>query len=251
MRPNKLKQIWASGKSSVDCWLMLPSAISAELLAHQGWDSLTIDCEHGQADHAGMVQILTAISTTDAVPLVRVKWNDPGDIMRALDSGAYGIICPMIETVEEAEKFVGACRYTPMGYRSYGPRRAMIYGGDDYLENANDTVLAIAQIETLKGLKNIDAIAAVPGLDVLFLGPNDMRLTMGLKPSPTLHEPEMIAVCEQVVAAAKKAGKRSGMFCFNAEDANRMIAMGFDHVTATLDDVLLSAGAAVRKQVKT
>jgi 4-hydroxy-2-oxoheptanedioate aldolase len=249
MRPNKLKQIWASGKASVDCWLMLPSAISAELLAHQGWDSLTIDQEHGQADHAGMVQILTAISTTDAVPLVRVKWNDPGDIMRALDSGAYGVICPMIESVADCEKFVGACRYAPAGYRSYGPRRAAIYAGDDYALYANDTVLAIAQIETLKGLNEIDAIAAVPGLDMLYMGPNDMRLTMGLRPNTRVEEPEILAICDRIVAAAKKAGIRSGMFCSNIEDAQNMIDRGFDHVTAILDDVLLSAGAALRKQL--
>lgn len=249
MRPNKLKQIWASGKASVDCWLMLPSAISAELLAHQGWDSLTIDQEHGQADHAGMVQILTAISTTDAVPLVRVKWNDPGDIMRALDSGAYGVICPMIETVAECEKFVGACRYAPGGYRSYGPRRAAIYAGDDYALHANDTVLAIAQIETLKGLNNIAAIAAVPGLDMLYMGPNDMRLTMGMRPNTRVEEPEILAACDRIVAAAKQAGIRSGMFCSNVEDAQAMIARGFDHVTAILDDVLLSAGAAMRQKL--
>ena len=249
MRPNKLKQIWASGKASVDCWLMLPSAMAAEQLAHQGWDSLTIDQEHGQADHATMVQMLTAISTTDAVPIVRVKWNDPGDIMRALDSGAYGVICPMIETREQCEAFVGASRYSPMGYRSFGPRRATIYGGDDYSEHANTTVLTIAQIETLKGLHAIDEIASVPGLDMLYLGPNDMRLTMGMKTSARIAEPEIIAVCEQVVAAAKRAGIRSGMFCTNVEDAQKMIALGFDHVTAVLDDVLLAAGAAMRKEL--
>ena len=228
---------------------MLPSAISAEILAHQGWDSLTVDCEHGQADHAGMVQILTAISTTDAVPIVRVKWNDPGDIMRALDSGAYGVICPVIETAEECARFVGACRYAPMGYRSYGPRRATIYAGADYVEHANDTVLTIAQIETKKGLDNIAAIAAVPGLNMLYLGPNDMRLTLGLKPNPGIAEPQMLAVCDQVIAAARAAGVRSGMFCTNVEDANAMIARGFDHVTAILDDVLLGAGAGLRKQL--
>jgi 4-hydroxy-2-oxoheptanedioate aldolase len=196
-----------------------------------------------------MVQILTAISTTDAVPLVRVKWNDPGDIMRALDSGAYGVICPMIESVADCEKFVGACRYAPAGYRSYGPRRAAIYAGDDYALYANDTVLAIAQIETLKGLNEIDAIAAVPGLDMLYMGPNDMRLTMGMRPNTRVEEPEILAVCDRIVAAARRAGIRSGMFCTNIEDANAMIARGFDHVTAILDDVLLSAGAALRKQL--
>jgi 4-hydroxy-2-oxoheptanedioate aldolase len=248
MRPNKLKQIWASGKAANNCWLMLSSAIAAEQLAHQGWDSLTVDQEHGQADHAGMVAMFTAISTTDAAPLVRVKWNDPGDIMRALDSGAYGVICPMIETRADCEKFVGACRYPPLGYRSYGPRRAAIYAGADYAEHANDTVLAIAQIESRKGMENIDAIAAVAGLDMLYLGPNDLRLTLGLKPRPRLEEPEILAAADTLVAAAHKAGLRAGIFCSNADDALAMIGRGFDLVTAVIDDGLLAGGTAIRQR---
>ena len=134
-------------------------------------------------------------------------------------------------------------------HRHIHARRATIYGGDDYSEHANTTVLTIAQIETLKGLHAIDEIASVPGLDMLYLGPNDMRLTMGMKTSARIAEPEIIAVCEQVVAAAKRAGIRSGMFCTNVEDAQKMLALGFDHVTAVLDDVLLAAGAAMRKEL--
>jgi len=104
MRPNRLKQIRASGKAATNCWLMPPSSISAEQLAHQGWDSLTVDRQHGAADHAAMVAIFTAISTTDAAPLVRVKANDAGDIGRALDAGAYGVICPMVDTPAAACK---------------------------------------------------------------------------------------------------------------------------------------------------
>ena len=104
MRPNRLKQIRASGKAATNCWLMPPSSISAEQLARQGWDSLTVDCQHGQADHTAMVAIFTAISTTDAAPLVRVKANDAGDIGRALDAGAYGVICPMVDTPAAACK---------------------------------------------------------------------------------------------------------------------------------------------------
>ena len=248
MRPNKLKQIWASGKAATNCWLMLPSAISAEQLAHQGWDSLTVDQEHGQADHAAMVAIFTAISTTDAAPLVRVKWNDPGDIMRALDSGAYGVICPMIETEEQARAFVGACRYAPLGYRSYGPRRAAIYAGADYADHANDTVLAIAQIESLKGMANIEAIAGVKGLDMLYLGPNDLRLSMGMKPQLRLEEPEVLAAAERLAAVAHGAGLKAGIFCAHADDALAMIARGFDFVTAVIDDALLGAGADIRRR---
>jgi 4-hydroxy-2-oxoheptanedioate aldolase len=248
MRPNKLKQIWASGKAATNCWLMLPSAISAEQLAHQGWDSLTVDQQHGQADHAAMVAIFTAISTTDATPVVRVSSNDAGHIGRALDAGAYGVICPMVDTVEDAARFVAACRYAPQGGRSYGPRRASIYAGEDYADHANETVLTIAQIETATAMKNIDAIAAVPGLDMLFLGPNDLRLTLGLRPRADMVEPEILAAADTLLAACRKAGLKAGIFCGNPDDALAMIGRGFDFVTAVIDDSLLAAGAAMRKR---
>lgn len=246
MRANKLKQIWASGQAATNCWLMLPTAIAAEMLAHQGWDSLTVDQQHGQADHAAMVAMLTAIATTDATPLVRVKWNDPGDIMRALDAGAYGVICPMIETAEECARFVGACRYAPAGYRSYGPRRAEVYGGAGYFEHANDMLLTIVQVETVTGMANIEAIAAVPGLDMLYLGPSDLAISMGRRPHAPLRDPDILAAADRVVMAAKAAGLKSGIFCGNPDDALAMIARGFDLVTAVVDDALLAAGGPMR-----
>jgi 4-hydroxy-2-oxoheptanedioate aldolase len=248
MRPNKLKQIWASGKAATNCWLMLPSAISAEQLAHQGWDSLTVDQQHGQAGHGAMVAIFTAISTTDAAALVRVKGNDAGDIGRALDSGAYGVICPMVDTAADAGRFVAACRYPPQGTRSYGPRRAAIYAGADYADHANDTVLAIAQIETATAMRNLEAIAAVPGLDMLFLGPNDLRLSLGMRPRPTIVEPEIIAAAETMRATAHQAGLKAGIFCGNPDDALAMIERGFDLVVAVIDDSLLAAGAEMRRR---
>jgi 4-hydroxy-2-oxoheptanedioate aldolase len=248
MRPNKLKQIWASGKAANNCWLMLPAAIAAEQLAGQGWDSLTVDQQHGQADHAAMVAMFTAISTTDAAPLVRVKWNEPGDIGRALDAGAYGVICPMIETVEQCRQFVSACRYPPDGNRSYGPRRAAIYAGDDYADHANETVLAIAQIESATAMANIEAIAAVKSLDMLFLGPNDLRLSMGMRPRANIVEPEILAVADRLKSVAHAAGLKAGIFCGNPDDALAMIEKGFDFVTAIIDDSLLGAGAAMRQR---
>ena len=248
MRPNKLKQIWASGKAATNCWLMLPSAISAEQLAHQGWDSLTVDQQHGQADHAAMVAIFTAISTTDAAAIVRVPSNESGVIGRALDSGAYGVICPMVDTVADAQKFVAACRYPPDGGRSYGPRRASIYAGEDYADHANETVLAIAQIETATAMKNIDAIAAVAGVDMLFLGPNDLRLSIGMRPRANIVEPEILAAADAVLAACRKAGLKAGIFCGNPDDALMMIDKGFDFVTAVIDDSLLAAGAAMKNR---
>lgn len=248
MRPNRLKQIWASGKAATNCWLMLPSAISAEQLAHQGWDSLTVDQQHGQADHAAMVAIFTAISTTDAAAIARVPSNESGAIGRALDSGAYGVICPMVDTAADAAKFVAACRYPPEGSRSYGPRRASIYAGADYADHANETVLAIAQVETATAMRNIDAIAAVPGVDMLFLGPNDLRLSLGMRPRPRLEEPEILAAADTLLAACRKAGVKAGIFCGNPDDALVMIGRGFDFVTAVIDDALLAVGAEIQRR---
>ncbi len=137
MRENKLKCLWQENKTAINAWLTIPSAWTAEVLAHAGFDALTIDMQHGLTDYQTAVTMLQAISTTDVVPLVRVPWNEPAMIMRLLDAGVYGIISPMINNRAEAEAFVSACRYPPLGYRSYGPIRANVYGGDDYFANAN------------------------------------------------------------------------------------------------------------------
>ena len=110
--------------------------------------------------------------------MVRVNWNTPGDTMRLLDAGAYGVICPMIETRTECEAFVGACRFPPLGYRSLGPTRARVYAGDDYAERANDTIITFAMIETEAGFNNREEIMSVPGLDGVFVGIGDLRLSL-------------------------------------------------------------------------
>jgi 4-hydroxy-2-oxoheptanedioate aldolase len=174
MRENRLRKIWQEGGTAVNGWLHVPSSFSAEVMAHSGWDSLTIDMQHGPVDYGSLVPMLQAISTTDTVPVVRVPWNDPGLIMRVLDAGCYAVICPMINTREEAEAFVGACRYPPEGYRSYGPYRATLYGGQDYTDHANETVVTMAMIETQQALENLDEILGVNGLDAIFVGPSDL-----------------------------------------------------------------------------
>jgi len=243
VRPNRLKDIWKSGRTASNFWLGLPTSLGAEIAAHQGWDSLIIDMQHGQIDYAAMCAMLTAISTTDAVPLVRVPWNSPGDIMRAADAGAYGVICPNIETAEECERFVGACRYAPMGYRSVGPLRATLYAGADYMAHANDTVLAIAQVETVKGLANMTAIAAVEGLDMLYVGPSDLGLSLGRAPKADQNDPVVTDAIDAILNCAKQAGLRAGIYCRTVEYARAMAAKGFDLVTVTSDQHLLAAGA--------
>ena len=144
MRKNKVKQMMADGKPVVNGWLQIPSTVSAEVMAHQGWDSLTVDMQHGLVDYTNALPMLQTISSTDVTPLARVNWNEPGQIMKILDAGCYGIICPMVSNKEEAERFVQACMYPPRGYRSFGPVRGLIYGGPDYADEANNEILKFA-----------------------------------------------------------------------------------------------------------
>ena len=155
-RANKVRELWAAGKPVLNSWCGIPSSFSAEVMAHAGWDSLVVDMQHGMIDYQMMVTMLQGISTTNTTPMVRVPWNDPAHIQKALDAGAYGIVCPMINNRAEAEKFVGSMRYAPIGYRSSGPIRAALYGGADYHAKANDIVVAFGMIETQEALDNLD-----------------------------------------------------------------------------------------------
>src|SRR3954467_12623556 len=162
-RANRIREIWAGGKAVINSWCGIPSSFSAEVMASMGWDSLVVDMQHGMIDYQMMVTMLQGISTTNVVPLVRVPWNDPAHIQKALDAGAYGIVCPMVNNRAEAEKFVGSMRYAPLGSRSSGPIRASIYGGADYHMKANDIVLAFGMIETQEALEKPDGILSGQG----------------------------------------------------------------------------------------
>ena len=153
MRRNELRKIIAGGNTVLNAWLAIASPFSAELMAHQGFDSVTIDLQHGPVDFQAAVGMLQAISTTPAVPMVRVPWNEPILTAKLLDAGAYGIICPMINSQAEAEALVTACRYPPRGARSFGPNRAVLYGGADYWQHANDEVLIFAMVETRQAVR--------------------------------------------------------------------------------------------------
>jgi len=126
MRPNLLRRIWSEGRPALNGWLAIPNGFAAETMAHQGWDTLTVDMQHGVVDYQAMVGLLQAISTTPVVPLVRVPWLEPGILMKSLDAGAYGVICPMINTREDAQKLVAWTHYAPRGTRSFGPDRKSV-----------------------------------------------------------------------------------------------------------------------------
>ncbi|MBO6510686.1 MAG: 2,4-dihydroxyhept-2-ene-1,7-dioic acid aldolase [Roseibium sp.] len=243
MRANKLRQVWASGGAAVNGWLAVPNGFSAETMAHQGWDSLTIDVQHGVVDYQAAVTMLTAISTTKTVPVVRVPWLDPAHLMKILDAGAYGVICPMINSREDAENLVAYTRYPPVGTRSFGPIRGLLYGGPDYPQHADDTVVVFALIETRAGLDNLDDILATPGLDAVYVGPSDLSLALGCRPTFDDVDPPAAEAIELIAAKAKEHGKVAGIHNGTPETALKRIAMGYQFVTISSDARLMASGS--------
>ena len=243
MRPNRLREIWARGGAVANGWLAIPNSFSAETMAHQGWDSLTIDLQHGVVDYQAMVTMLQAISTTDTVPVVRVPWLEPGILMKTLDAGAYGVICPMVNTREDAEKLVAYTHYAPRGTRSFGPVRALLYGGADYPQHANDTIVTFAMIETAQALENLDDILSTPGLDAIYIGPSDLSLALGCTPTFDDLDPKAAQAVQHILARAKAHGLVAGIHNGSPEAAARRIAMGFQFVTISSDARLIAAGS--------
>ena len=243
MRPNPLRTLWQSGGAAVNGWLAIPNSFSAETMAHQGWDSLTVDMQHGVVDYQAMVGMLQAVSTTATVPVVRVPWLEPGILMKTLDAGAYAVICPMVNTREDAQNLVAWTHYAPRGVRSFGPVRAMLYGGLDYPQHANDTIVTFAMIETAQALDNLEAIVSVEGLDAVYIGPSDLSISMGCKPAMDELEPKVQQAVEHVLARAKAHGLVAGIHNAGPESALRRIALGFQFVTVSSDARLIAAGA--------
>ncbi len=244
MRKNKLKKIFSEGKAVINGWLQIPSSFSAEVMAHQNWDSLTIDMQHGVIDYSSALPMLQAISTTDVVPMARVNWNEPGQIMKILDAGSYGIICPMVSNRDEAEKFVQACLYPPAGYRSFGPIRGLLYGGADYGNHANDEILKFAMIETKEALNNLDSIMTTPGLSGIYVGPADLSLAIGEEPRFDVPEGgKAYDTIMKILEHAKKNKIIAGIHNMKPDYADKMIKKGFQLVTVGADQRFMSAGA--------
>ena len=244
MRKNKLKEIFKQGGSAVNGWLQIPNSFTAELMANQNWDSLTLDMQHGVIDYSSAISMLQAISTTNVVPLARVNWNEPGQIMKILDAGAYGVICPMVSNKKEAENFVQACMYPPEGYRSYGPIRGLAYGGADYAEKANNEILKLAMIETKESLDNLNEIMQTPGLDGVYIGPADLSLAISEKPS--FDKPEGDPVYDVIMTILEHAKKNkivAGIQNGQPEYAEKMIKKGFQFVTIGSDQRYMTAAA--------
>ena len=241
---NKLKARLNSGKACVNAWLAIPSGFSAEVMAQCGFDSVTVDMQHGVQDYQSMVQCFQAMDRYPITPLVRVPWNEPGIIGKALDGGAWGVVCPMVNTPAEAKALANACLYPPKGKRSNGPIRAAAYGeASPYQSIANDEVLVIPMIETQEAIDNIDSILDVSGISGIYIGPSDLGLSLGMKPTLDREEPEIFPLYEKLVAATKTRGQFAGIHNATGTYAARMIGMGFQFVTLANDSGLMARAA--------
>jgi 4-hydroxy-2-oxoheptanedioate aldolase len=243
MRENTIRTIWKQGGAVINGWLGIPSSVAAENMAQAGWDSLTVDMQHGHVDYQVGISMMQAITTTKTIPMARVPWCEPGVIMKMLDAGAYGIICPMINTRAECEAFVGACRYPPGGYRSFGPVRATWYAGADYFKHANTTLITMAMIETKQAMDNLDAILSVPGLDSIYVGPNDLAISLGYAPSGVPTDAEVITAIKHIATAARRHGIYAGIHCGSTAMAKEMISYGYQFLTLMADNAFLASAA--------
>lgn len=243
MRENLVLKKLAAGQAVVNAWLSTPSSYTAEVLGHQGFDCVTIDLQHGLIGIDAALPIFQALSSTSAVPLARVPANNPAQIMQVLDYGAYGLICPMISTVDQAAGFVQSCLYPPAGNRSFGPARAPLYAGADYYPGIDGQILKLAMIETQAGLDNLEQILQLEHLDGIYIGPNDLALALGCQPRAESDEPKVVDAVRQICALATKHGKFAGMHTSGGDAAARRVSEGFRFVTPGNDVALLSAAA--------
>ena len=243
MRKNVVMEKLRRGEPSIGTWVSIGNPLVAEILAHAGFDWLAVDMEHNAIDMENLLSCFYAIATTDTVPFVRVPWNDPQILKRVLDIGAYGVVVPNIKSPEEAELAVQACRYAPEGFRGVGSIRGRLYGGSDYYEKANEEIAVVLMIEDAEAVRRIAEICNVPGVDVLFIGPNDLASSLGVPTGYDNSHPDHKAAVRQVLETGKRFNIPVGIHCGSATEVNRRIEEGFLWMPIVNDARFLSAAA--------
>ena len=243
MKENKALATWRNGGSTVGGWLSIGNAYTAETMASLGFDWLCVDLQHGMLSYDDLTYMLPAVSTRDVTPLVRVPWNEPYEIMKALDAGAYSVIVPMVNNRAEAAQAVAACRYPPTGMRSFGPIRAAMVGGRGYAAEANEQMACIAMVETAEGIDNLDEIAATPGLDAIYIGPADLAYALGLKPGQD-DDPKHVETVAKILAACRKHGIAAGIHTGSVARTRQYLAQGFNLVNLGSDGGFLARAGA-------
>ena len=244
MFTNKTKQRLLEGHLAIGQWISLPSPPVAELVSGFGMDWLVIDAEHGPAGWETVEEIVRAMKGTDVTPLIRVPGNDPVFIKKALDRGGYGVVVPMVSTAAHATAAVAAAKFPPEGIRGVAGTRASRYGLDlaDYVASWNQQVLVICQLETAESVQNAESIAAVPGVDVLFVGPNDLSATLGV--FRQFEHPDYRRAVDRILNAARTHHKAPGIMASGADDALVQIDRGFRFVSVASDTRMLAAATA-------
>ena len=240
----QLRQQLARDGARTNVFMTLPAPFLAERLGSLGVETIALDLQHGSIEAAQVLGVVQAIRAGGAVPLARLAWNRPELIMKALDYGVEGLICPMIETADDVRAFVRAAKYPPLGNRSFGPFRAAMLHEGDYFADANAATLCFAMVETAGAVDNLEEIAAVPGLDGLYIGPWDLSVSLGRPRQGDFADPELLAVFDRVLAVAREYDLFTGVFTVQPADARAMVERGFDLVTWGTEELLFQRGVA-------
>jgi 4-hydroxy-2-oxoheptanedioate aldolase len=211
MTTRSLRDELSTGRPLLGAWLQTPNPVSAEAAGLAGFDWVGIDTQHGLIGYDTLLHMLQAVAISGTPSVVRVSGNIPGEIGRALDSGAQGVIVPLIETAEEAARAASACRYPPRGTRSWGALRPALENTAYNPAVGDHQALCLAMVETVTGVENIDEIAAVPGVDVVYVGPSDLASSAGLPPQLKLVDPKHRALVEKIAAACRSADRWCGI----------------------------------------
>ena len=240
---NKLRAKFAAGRKCLGVWCNVIDTIYTESLAASGFDFIILDNEHGPSMPGDTLRHLQVLSRMDTAAIVRVPWNDQVYIKRVLDAGADTIMVPMVETAEQARAAVAACRYPPQGQRSFGPWRdaGLVRDMDAWWQGANERLFVIVQIESAKAVDNVDAIAAVEGVDALFIGPNDLSGSIGKLRD--YENPAFLALVERAIAGIRKSGKPMGAVPWGNKTTADLLRAGFA-MSAASTELSLLVGAA-------
>ena len=237
-----LRERWAAGQATFNAWLAVASTVVAEAVSRTGFDSVCADLQHGVIDYRDLPGLVQAVALGGSTPIARVPWNEPGIIGKALDTGVQAVIVPMVNSADEARAVVRAVRYAPLGARSYGPTLAGMRR-TGYYEAANDTIAAIAMIETVEALAHLDDILSVPGIDAVYVGPADLSITLGLSPANHHDDAVFTDALTAVVDACRRHGVVPGIHATAALAAQRL-EQGFRLITVSSDLASVRTGAA-------
>lgn len=244
MKENPLRTAFGAAKPALNGWLSTADPNVAMAMAAAGYDSLTVDLQHGFGDVGGAVTLLNATALGGVATIARIPWKTAKtEAMTMLDLGVNGLVCPMVENAAEAHEFVEFSSYPPRGYRSYGPWRAQVAWGADYTKVANDQIVLIAQIETDVGFGNLAEIIATPGIDAIYFGPMDYAMSIDKEPVFDTEEPHIYDLLKPFVTTAHKVGKWAGMHTVSVPYALKMAELGFDFVTCGSDIGIVSGNS--------